>query len=503
MQYHNPILPGMFPDPSMAVVNGTYYLANSTFQYYPGIALSKSTDLLHWTRLPGAATTSVQADLRTAKSNEGIFAVNLRYHNGWFYAITTNFAEFKTLILRGQIQGDSIVWEPTRITVDLQGIDPDLFFEDGHVYIQFTGYIDNHGTKAIQQVEINLENGEILAGPRVLTLGTGGRDVEGPHIIHKNGWYYLLIAEGGTGAGHMITMFRSRELWGPFSPAPNNPLFTNRDRADEPLQSIGHGDLFQDSRGNWWLVCLGTLPTSANFQQFTNTGRTTLLYPVDWSAEWPLIYNGVPTETVDLTDFPKHAQVMPNTQPTSGWQAQFKADELDPEWLSLRVAPAVTLNTGRLTLSGQDDRLASPTGHPSFLGVRQTQAKEKFTVRINQRSITGTGRIGVAVTLDADHYAALLVQSSAIGGFDVFRVQRVFDVSLDEQIGHLTALPTRMTITNTPTTKIFTADGVSFTTDARHFSNEASLALNTGDVQGVYAVGNSQLIIDQAERSAL
>ncbi|MFT8844809.1 MAG: family 43 glycosylhydrolase, partial [Schleiferilactobacillus harbinensis] len=197
MQYHNPILPGMFPDPSMAVVNGTYYLANSTFQYYPGIALSKSTDLLHWTRLPGAERTSVQADLRTAKSNEGIFAVNLRYHNGWFYAITTNFAEFKTLILRGQIQGDSIVWEPTRITVDLQGIDPDLFFEDGHVYIQFTGYIDNHGTKAIQQVEINLENGEILAGPRVLTLGTGSRDVEGPHIIHKNGWYYLLIAEGG------------------------------------------------------------------------------------------------------------------------------------------------------------------------------------------------------------------------------------------------------------------------------------------------------------------
>ena len=140
------------------------------------------------------------------------------------------------------------------------GIDPDLFFEDEQVYVQFTGFTKN-GQKAIQQVQIEIETGEILRGPEILSFGTGGRDVEGPHIIKHHGQYYLLMAEGGTGAGHMITMQKSEHLWGPYNAALEvNPLFTNRDRAEEPLQNIGHADLFQDEKENWWLVCLGTRP---------------------------------------------------------------------------------------------------------------------------------------------------------------------------------------------------------------------------------------------------
>ena len=216
--YQNPILRGMYPDPSIVRVNDTFYMVNSTFEYFPGIALSKSQDLLNWTKMPSIATKPEQADLRHSKSNEGIFAVCIRYHEGYFYVITTNFAEFKNFIIRGELSPDrnSIIWEENRVVIDIMGIDPDLYFENGKTFVQFTGYIDDQGTKAIQQVEINLETGDILRGPEVISFGTGGRDVEGPHIIKRNNWYYLLAAEGGTGTGHMITMFRSKELWGPY-----------------------------------------------------------------------------------------------------------------------------------------------------------------------------------------------------------------------------------------------------------------------------------------------
>jgi xylan 1,4-beta-xylosidase len=216
-----------------------------------------------------------------SKSNEGIFAATIRYHEGHFYVVTTNFAEFRTFILKGTLVGDQIKWEDSRVEVDVPGIDPDLFFEDGRTYLQFTGYIDDKGTKAIRQVEINLSTGEILDGPKILTYGTGGRDVEGPHILKKDGNYYLLVAEGGTGQGHMITIFKGPSVWGPFEDEPGvNPLFTNRDRAEMSLQNVGHSDLFTDARGNWWLTCLATRPAAVGFSQITNIGRRAYSTPL-------------------------------------------------------------------------------------------------------------------------------------------------------------------------------------------------------------------------------
>ena len=265
----------MYPDPSIVLVKDTYYMVNSTFEYYPGIALSKSTDLLNWTKLPGIIVTTEQADLTKAKSNEGIFAVCIRFFNDHFYVITTNFAEFKNFIIKGKLnENGEILWDQQRIEIDIMGIDPDLYHENGRTYVTFTGYIDDKGTKAIQQAEIELATGAILRGPEVISLGTGGRDVEGPHIIKRENTYYLLAAEGGTGVGHMITMFKSDNFWGPFeNHSTINPIFTNRDRANESLQNIGHADLFQDTKGNWWLTCLGTRPSTIDFKQITNMGR--------------------------------------------------------------------------------------------------------------------------------------------------------------------------------------------------------------------------------------
>lgn len=507
MRYQNPILRGMYPDPSIVRVDDTYYLVNSTFEYYPGIALSKSKDLVNWEAMPSVAMKTSQADLRTSKSNEGIFAVCIRYYQGHFYVVTTNFAEFKTFIIRGKLSTDKtqIIWEDSRIEVNIVGIDPDLYFEAGKSYLQFTGYIDDQGTKALQQVEFDLETGEIFRGPEVLTLGTGGRDVEGPHILKQKGYYYLLAAEGGTGQGHMITMFRSKNLWGPYeSPADVNPLFTNRDRAEQKLQNIGHADLFQDTKGNWWLTCLGTRPASVGFFQITNIGRETLLYPVDWSGDWPRIYTGVPEVEVDLANFPQHAQVI-GPQKNANFSDNFTDGKLKNEWVTLRdtLSSDLEVSPGKLILYGRDKEL-SELGTPAFIGIRQAEHAETMTLEVDPTTDPADGFLGLAVIINVNHYAELTIQK-AIDGYDIYRRQQVTDVLINEKVGHLANLPTTLTLQNTPAAKIFTASNrnekVSFTVDALNLSNEALAALNTGDVQGLHAFGsNAKLAINKVTR---
>ncbi|MCO6541100.1 MAG: family 43 glycosylhydrolase [Lactobacillus sp.] len=507
--YQNPIVRGMYPDPSIVQVDGTYYLANSTFEYYPGIAISQSQDLVNWQQMPGVIKTTKQADLSQAKSNEGIFAVNIRYYQGYFYVITTNFSEFKTIIIKGQLdkQQQQIIWENQRVVVDIQGIDPDLYFENNHVYIQFTGYIDNKETKAIQQVEINLTTGQILREPQVLTLGTGGRDVEGPHIIKRNDWYYLLMAEGGTGLGHMIIMQRSHSLWGPYqAPLEVNPLFTNRDRADEPLQNIGHADLFQDVQGNWWLTCLGTRPSPLDFSRITNLGRETLLYPVIWDKEWPQIYQGVPTQSVDLTKFAQHAQNI-GEQKLENFTDDFKNNQLNSEWLSLRnnLKERLHLEPGKLTLVGSDYQIED-LGTPSFIGIRQSEAQETFSVTLDsQTTQLNQGQAGIISLINADHYLALMLKYDKLQQqYQVLKVTKVADLKQVETMATMQTLPEKLLIRNKPASKQFVAcwsdQEITFELSALHLSNEAIAALNTGDVQGIYVLGNAQLTICQAQR---
>jgi alpha-N-arabinofuranosidase len=504
--YQNPIIRGMHPDPSVVRVEDTYYLANSTFEYYPGVTVMTSKDLLNWQTMGGVAELPTQADLRKSKSNEGIFAANIRYHNGYFYIITTNFAEFKTFIIRGKLNPDGIIeWEKSRVEINVPGIDPDVYFENDRTYVQFTGYIDDKGTKAIRQIEIDLATGKILDGPRILTYGTGGRDVEGPHIFKKDGWYYLLVAEGGTGEGHMITIFRSKELWGSYKSTPTNPIFTNRDRANEPIQNVGHGDLFTDSNGNWWLVCLGTRPADVGFKQITNLGRETLLYPVEWENGWPIINKGVPTEEVNLVAFPKHAATLNSKQETHEFVDEFTEEKLRPEWLTLRDSLGEDLSVidECLVLKGNKKSI-SDLATASFVGLRQTEHEEVFEVKINdKKSNLNDGSFGIASLIDAENHVALMVRA-VDSGFDVYRDQQIADIKLNEKIGHLNKMPASFKLINTKETKIFSVDDgekeVSFTTNAILLSNQAIAALNTGDIEGLYARNGAIMTISRVRR---
>lgn len=282
MRYRNPVIPGFFPDPSICRVGEDFYLVNSTFEFFPGVPIFHSRDLVHWKQIGHCLTRRSQLILHKEgeQNGTGIFAPTIRYHEGVFYMVVTNVAD-------GEGSGNFYVqttdpageWSDP-VFLDAPGIDPSLFFDgDGRVY--YTGTSD----AMIYLQELDLKAGRLTGERVILWGGSGGAYAEGPHLYRKDGWYYLLISEGGTERCHMLTMARSKNIKGPYEACPHNPVMTNRSLG-LALESVGHADVVQDQHGSWWAVCLGTRPLG--YPPRHNLGRETMLVPVDWEGEWPV-----------------------------------------------------------------------------------------------------------------------------------------------------------------------------------------------------------------------
>jgi len=276
MHYQNPIIPGFYPDPSICRVGEDYYLVNSSFEYFPGVPVFHSRDLVHWRQIGHCLTRPSQLPLGKAWSSEGIYAPTIRYHQGVFYMTTTNVSEGGHFYVHTQDPAGE--WsEP--LWVDQEGIDPSLFFsQDGMVY--FT----SQGRQGITQSVIDVATGQRLTEPRVIWTGSGAKSPEGPHLYQIHGRYYLLVAEGGTEYGHMETIARSDSPWGPFENCPRNPILTHRSTGS-PIQATGHGDLVQAPDGSWWMVFLGVRPHG--YPPCYHLGRETFLAPVVWAEACP------------------------------------------------------------------------------------------------------------------------------------------------------------------------------------------------------------------------
>lgn len=282
MQYTNPILPGFHPDPSMCRVGDDFYLVTSTFEYFPGLPVYHSTDLVTWEQIGHVLTRDSQVKLPKGAPNcLGIYAPTIRYHEGVYYCVVTNVAPPENINFFVTATDPAGEWsDPIRLPFG--GIDPSLFFDDdGRVY--YTGT-----DSGIFICEINIETGEAIGEKNYAWNGTGANNPEGPHLYKINGYYYLLIAEGGTELGHMSTIARSKNVFGPYEACPHNPILTNRG-TELPIKAIGHADLFTDANDNWWAVCLGIRPLSYPFRH--NMGRETMLVPVEWENGWPVCGN--------------------------------------------------------------------------------------------------------------------------------------------------------------------------------------------------------------------
>ncbi|MGK5683850.1 glycoside hydrolase family 43 protein [Actinoplanes sp. URMC 104] len=378
----NPVLPGFHPDPSIVRVGSDYYIATSTFEWYPGVRLHHSTDLVRWRSLGGALTERRLLDLTGTADSGGIWAPNLTYANGLFHLLYTDVSTFAG----GYWDPQNYLTTAERITgpwsdpvvLHGRGFDASLFHdEDGTTWMLSMRADWRPGRNRFGGIEIQrYDPGERrLAGPaRLIFEGTGAGLTEAPVVHRKDGWYYLFTAEGGTSWAHQVTVARSRTLFGGYEVDPGGPLLTSAGRPELALQKAGHGSLVRTPAGEWYLAHLVARPYTPYGRCVL--GRETALQPVEWATgAWPRIRDGVPAEVVPA---PAGTPAAAGRQPS----AQLDDDHFDdpvlgPDWSTLR-RPATP---DWLDLSARPSHLRIRGGQSPMARHRPSLVARRVTAR--------------------------------------------------------------------------------------------------------------------------
>ncbi|PVH89127.1 glycoside hydrolase family 43 protein [Cadophora sp. DSE1049] len=420
MKFENPIIPGFSPDPSVVLVEDTFFLVTSTFHVFPDIPVYASKDLNTWTHINNAINRQSQLDLSNATSTDlpehpdgsmvataGLFAPSIHFHNGTYYILCTNtINDGKTVQTLNFYITCSDIWENNwsdPIYIDFSGIDPSFFFEDDHAYVQ--GSFRLHPLKrdscAIKQFEIDIKTGKSISETKTIWDGFAKIHSEGPHIYKKDGWYYLLIAEGGTFEHHMLTIARSKNIWGPYSSYEQNPILTS-DGTSEFIQGVGHGDLFQDLEGKWWAAVLGYRDAGGIYP----LGRETFLTPVIWPENgWPMIAQP------KLQFEREHS-----SQPTPKFLRQRPAERVADCYLRTPNPKHYEFSSDGRTISvaASNTDLSARRGTATFLGERQRQQVSTSTVvlRRNETQAGRTLRAGLSLFKDDVRHADIFYDYS-------------------------------------------------------------------------------------------
>jgi xylan 1,4-beta-xylosidase len=324
VEFENPVLPGMHPDPTICRVGSDFYLACSSFEYFPGVPILHSRDLIVWRQIGHALTRRSQLDLRGVRSSDGIYAPTLRHHDGTFYLVTTLAGRGNFLVTAKHPRGPwSDPW-----WLDSDGIDPSLTFLDDRVYYTRNGPGADLDHPFVYQAELALSGAipSLARRPRVIWRGTGGIWPEAPHLYRRGRWFYLLTAEGGTSYGHSVVVARSGRPYGPFVPSPHGPLLTHRNRPRHAIQATGHADLVELDDGSTWAVLLGIRPAAGRNHHL---GRETFLAPVTWGTDgWP----HMPPLELSM----EGPSLRRSAQPTPAERDDFAARSLSPGWVFVR-----------------------------------------------------------------------------------------------------------------------------------------------------------------------
>ncbi|WP_288447143.1 glycoside hydrolase family 43 protein [uncultured Chryseobacterium sp.] len=304
-EFYSPILQGCYPDPSITRKGEDYYLVNSSFSMFPGVPIFTSKDLVNWKQIGHVLDRPSQLKVEKSGVSHGIYAPDIKYnkHNDTFYMITTQFAGgIGNMVVK--TKDPSKGWSEVQ-KLNFEGIDPAMFFDDnGKAYIVHNdappqGTEQYNGHRVIKMWDYDLEKDQVVPGSDKIIVN-GGVDlsqkpiwIEGPHIYKKNGKYYLMCAEGGTGGNHSEVIFMADSPKGPYIPAAGNPILTQRyfpkDRK-EKVDWAGHADLVETPDGKYYGVFLAIRPNEKNR---VNKGRETFILPVDWTGKYPVFQNGL------------------------------------------------------------------------------------------------------------------------------------------------------------------------------------------------------------------
>ena len=382
----NPILKGFNPDPSIIRVRDNYYIATSTFEWFPGVQIHHSTDLKNWKLIGRPLNRLSQLDMKGVPDSCGVWAPCLSYDNGTFYLVFSNVKSFagvwkdtpNYLITTNDINGD---WSDP-IFLNSSGFDGSLFHDDGRKWY-LSMRIDHRkgkmfGGVILQEFDVNTNK---LTGPvRHIFEGSSLGLTEGPHLYKKDGYYYLVTAEGGTEYGHVMTMARSRNIEGTYELSPNHPFISCREQKDYYLQKSGHGDLVQTKNGNWVTVFLTARPVTP--QGLCILGRETSIETVDWPKnEWPILGSGTNLPRVEV---PMNELFVNGIYKTES-RDDFTKLELDINFQSLRIPitedwASLKARPGFLTLYGRES--LSSTHEQSLLARRIESLKMEASTAI-------------------------------------------------------------------------------------------------------------------------
>lgn len=372
MEIVNPIIRGFNPDPSICRVGEDYYIATSTFEWFPGVQIHHSRDLVNWRLITHALTTREHLDMKGMDNSEGVYAPTLSYHDGQFFLCFANthscrggswMATPSYIVSADNIYGP---WsKPTSILST--GFDPSLFRDDdGKTYILnmlWDGRKPKNFFGGIFLQEIDLETRQMLGSPKRIFGGSRLGLTEGPQMLKKDGYYYLVTAEGGTSYNHGVTVCRSRTLEGPYELHPQNPVATSRFQEDAELQRTGHGFFVQTQTGEWYMTHLCGRPImNPEDPPFYGTyaqgrcilGRESSIQKAEWRDGWPYLISGQTTPEVRVPgpNIPEHPW------PKLPLRDSFTSDSLDVNYSYLREPfdstwGSLTKNPGHLRLYGR------------------------------------------------------------------------------------------------------------------------------------------------------
>ena len=395
--YFNPVIPGFNPDPSVCRVGDDFYLVTSTFQYFPGVPVYHSKDLIHWQQIGNCLTRDSQLHLKDAGCSGGIYAPTIRYHDGLFYMVTTNVSGGGNFYVTAE--DPSGEWSDP-VWLEQGGIDPTLYFEGDKTYMV------SNPNNGIYLCEIDLKTGKRLNESRLLWQGDGGRYPEAPHIYKKDGWYYLMIAEGGTEYGHGITIARSRDIYGPYESNPDNPILSNfrRITQNSEIQGTGHGDLIEDQQGMWWIVFLGFRPQNGSHHLL---GRETFLEPVDWTDEgWPIV-NGTGT-----ADMQKQVATLPQVEMPKPPVNRLSTGRKEPYFIHLNTPVEGNYQFVRdTTLRLKPSQVSlDDAGSPTFIAIRQDKHDFRLETEVELSSATMGDIAGLTVYMENNAHADIYLR---------------------------------------------------------------------------------------------
>ena len=437
--FTNPIISGGYPDPSICRVGEDFYIANSSFEYFPGLPIHHSKDLVNWELIGHGLHRREQAsgsvNLVDVQSDGGIHAPSLRCHDGTFYLITTNVysptepgkdTQMVNFVLTANDPAGP--WSMPHVIDGAPGIDPDLFFDDdGSVW-----YVGNHapqdasysGEGEIWLQRLDPASWQLIGKRHFLWRGALKQAIwaEGPHIYKHDGRYYLLVAEGGTSFNHAVTIAVSDSLTGPYEGNERNPILTSRHLSyNNWVNSTGHADLVELEDGRWYMVALGI---RGDEERRSNMGRETHLIEVEWEREpywwkenkylWPVVApsTGRVERTAPLPFIGRQYA------PSLSLRDDFDESELGLAWTFRRVPreDAYSLNRrpGFLRLNSQS---STPTARARIgqLGVKQTESDFTFTASTYFESKTINSEAGISLFQKDNHYLNAVVKNDANG----------------------------------------------------------------------------------------